>query len=124
MTDDKILWGKELFDKCTDRYTDPRESRDIQQCRIDTLRAVKSTQRLPTTATFEARALMSRGKSAGGESCLVVEMLLALPFNVVMHIARLFSERFEGVKTESIESWVTILLCFIPKVKIRKDLLI
>ena len=73
---------------------------------------------LPTflpSDVFMASAKLKKGKSNGGKSTIVAEMLKALPLVFIFLIYKIFFQRYLGHQVEHVVSWCSIILSFINK---------
>ena len=101
---DRLIWKEELQEHCRNKFSDVRQTIEVQLQRLRQLRVLQRNAELdgirpPSISVgilLQARARMARGKAAGGGDQIVVEMLLRLPIVVVYFIAGFLAGDFLG----------------------------
>ena len=71
---------------------------------------------------FAARANLQNRKSGGGGSLVVNEMLKLMPYLMVFVVWRMMVGRYDGSQEEIVQSWLLILINFIPKSKVQTQM--
>ena len=77
---------------------------------------------MPFDAVVRARAHLPSKKAGGSDDKVVYEMIRNLPLCVVVVFWRLFDARYRGESFEDLESWRSILLVFLQKVRDAKSM--
>ena len=71
---------------------------------------------------FAGRANLQHGKSGGGGSLVVNEMLKWMPYLMVFLVWRMMVGRYDGSQDEIVQSWLLVLVNFIPKTKVQTQM--
>ena len=118
--DDATMWGR-------DKYGCTSNPPDVQQARLDTLRAIAQRDKLDGRSVnlpsfshlLQAVARLKKEKSAkaGGT---VAEMYQSLPYLAVCHLYQCLCKHFLSLGAESPKKWKLVELSGIPKSRITK----
>ena len=119
-----MKWMEEIKNHCESKYHDPTVTEAILDAAILTHKnegkVLEAAGTVPPTlkmsGLLDAKNKQKSGKSNGGLSPLVPEMLKCVPILMLYIISHLFVKRFQGVDVEAIPSWAAIVLCFLPKI--------
>ena len=104
-TSDHTLWKQEIKKHCIQKYHDPLITDQFIRERLDNVRQLGNNLRLdgqsPPPLTFDivmrARSRLADGKSPGGRSPVVADMLKELPFAFCYLVHHLFFAETSGV---------------------------
>lgn len=122
LTTNRDKWSQEVYQHCSEKYTDWYVDTRKQEEEINKLRREATDDyedgtfctELPFWALLAARAWMKRNTSNGGETEIVAEMILGLTLPLMLLLWRIFLERFRGRGARP-QSWKTLLINFIGK---------
>lgn len=122
---DRYAWRRALYQHCLDKYSTGAE--EVLQRREIVMRVLDNEEqvmrrdnhkvwRWRTSYTVESRAAIKQGKSPGGRSPLTPEILLTLPWQVIMELDCLFRDLYENPSASMPDVWRVLRLTMLPKV--------
>ena len=108
---DRRKWAIEFSDHCKNKYNTEaeREMRDMGT------EGGGGEAVWHLGITMAARGRMLRGKSSGGDDCIVAEMIQALPWLAAMHVHNMFVQRFRGDTSGEPEGWRRAHIVYLAK---------
>ena len=121
-TDNREGSLNELQRPCESVYTDPEETKEVQQKRIEFFK-MKGDRHFPEDGrevqisvdlVLQARAKLSNNKVTGPADAIVSEMIKAVPLEKIYMVTKCSQQRFMGTM-EAPDSWKIVQLVFLRK---------